>query len=315
MSNMSNLQNMISNPRLNSYQSITGSSNASELIGAYLWNKDISSAIYPIFQCLEVSLRNSLNESIKAHFAMSDWFPYLLKIGGDKKYQSELSSNPNLDSTFFRNGISTPPRSGRTRWTSYHESMLKTAKNRLSKEGKALTANAIVAELMFGFWVSLFEQSYRSISPSNSIWPHIERDVFPNLSTTERDSNNIHQKLLSLKELRNRYSHHEPVWKHSSVSDKHTAISYLKQLIDDAVMIIQGISLERYNKLKSSGHIAHFDGMCTVTMLDSYICGDKHRRVDKRKLKRTISKMMKCKGNSPVTVNIENVPKMLIYLG
>jgi hypothetical protein len=263
------LEKFISSPRLNSYKVIIGNDNAAELIGAYNWNKNVSTAIYPILQCLEITLRNALNLNVKDHFNMSDWYSFLLKQGGNKKFIDELKVKPDLNVNFFRNGISIGPRNKRKRWTSYHENMLKTAIKRLHNANKTATSNAIIAELMFGFWVGLFEQSYRDIEANNSIWPHIESSVFPNLSQQDRNSSLIHTKLLELKTLRNRISHHEPVWKFSTVMDKESAISYLYDRINDALFIIKGISIDRHDYLVNSGKVMDFKNVCSLNGLNN----------------------------------------------
>lgn len=263
------LEKFISSPRLNSYKVIIGNDNTTELIGAYNWNKNVSTTIYPILQCLEITLRNALNLNIKDHFNMSDWYSFLLKKGGDKKFIEELKEKPDLGDSFYRNGISIGPRNSRKRWNSYHENMLKSTKKRLQNAGKTANSNAIVAELMFGFWVGLFEQSYRDIDADNSIWPHIESSAFPNLSPQDRNSSLIHTKLLELKTLRNRISHHEPVWKFSTVIDKESAISYLHDRINDALFIIKGISIDRHDYLVNSGKVINFKNVCSLNSLNN----------------------------------------------
>jgi hypothetical protein len=314
LNEITQLEMFISRPRLLSYKVITGNENTSHLIGAYNWNKQVSTAIYPILQCLEVTLRNALNLEIKKHFNMSDWYNLLLKHGGDKKFTDELSVNPALDGNFFRNNISQPPRRGRKRWTSYHENMLKAAKRRLDNTNKSHSSNAIIAELMFGFWVGLFEQSYRDIDPQISIWPHIESNLFPNLSQEERKSSSILTKLIELKTLRNRLSHHEPIWKCGAVTDKNLAISYLNEIVNDALFIIKGISIERYTSLALSGKILSFRGVCSIGMLDKQIQNKLITKVDKRRLQREIRKTLSCNSSDPILINLNDVPILVVGL-
>lgn len=305
---------MISKPRLLSYSLITNNKSSKELIGAYSWNKHVSTSIYPILQCLEVTLRNELNRSISKHFNMSDWYTYLLRKGGDEKFSKKRAKESELENKFFRKNITPGKRGEREKWTSHHESMLNNARSVLLKEKKKCTPNAIVAELTFGFWVKLFEQTYRGKNEETTIWPHLEKKVFPNLASNERESSIIFNKLDELKNLRNRMSHHEPIWKTAKVKNKNEAIEYLNSIVDDATMIIYGISKSRYYHLEKSGHILKFRGLCKTETLDSFIQDTIYNKVDRRRLTREIVKLVNKNSTKPIIVNIKSTPTVIIDL-
>ncbi|MFP3835782.1 hypothetical protein, partial [Chryseobacterium sp. SIMBA_028] len=81
----------------------------------------------------------------------------------------------------------------------------------------------------------------------------------------------IYKKLKEIKNLRNRLSHHEPVWKTKSVVCPDTAIQYLNSVVGDMLDIIQGISIERYQRLDESGHIDYFKEVCNKEKIDEYL--------------------------------------------
>ncbi|MFP3733081.1 hypothetical protein SB690_20185, partial [Bacillus sp. SIMBA_006] len=87
--------------------------------------------------------------------------------------------------------VSKGSRKGFKPWTSYHENMVKKSKNKLYKEKKNQSADRIIAELMFGFWVDIFTKPYHNIN-NERLWPNLEADVFPNLSPSERDHSEIY---------------------------------------------------------------------------------------------------------------------------
>lgn len=311
--NLQKIEENISPARLSSYAIIAGSRKRDSLIGAYNWNKHVSSALYPIIQCLEVSLRNSLHNAASNHFKMSDWFNLIARRGGDVKFSVQLSENPELDARFYRKNISSSPRRKRNHWRSNHENMIENAKSKLQRERKPLTADAIVAELMFGFWVGMFEAAYwKNSSNMALLWPHLESYVFPNLSAANRKSKFLHPKLKELKYLRNRMSHHEPVWKHHTVTDGASAIQYLNNMVDEALKIIQGISIDRFKLLQRTGKILYFRSTCSTSSLQQFISGQTSTHIDKRKLRRLVDRSLSIKLTSPVTIQVRGTTKMMI---
>ena len=49
------LAEFISEPRIKSYRVLTSNSSMAANLGAYLWNKQASAALYPLMQCLEIT--------------------------------------------------------------------------------------------------------------------------------------------------------------------------------------------------------------------------------------------------------------------
>jgi hypothetical protein len=271
--NITQLVDSISKPRLKSYSILTGSQDTLALIGAYQWNKKIAAAIYPIIQCLEVSLRNATHLAATAHFGTPNWYGSVTKHVGNKSYQAFIKKNPHEIGNYYRKGLTPSLRSNAKSWTSHHENMILAARKRLQENKKTVRPDAVIAELMLGFWVGLFQREYNDIHSSNLLWPHLEPVVFPNLLAHERKHSVIKQKLEVVKDIRNRISHHEPIWKNATVRTPQDAIHYLMTTVKDAVRLIEGMSQERVKLLTLSGQIATFDNLCDITVLTSYING------------------------------------------
>jgi len=83
------------------------------------------------------------------------------------------------------------------------------AKDTLVKQAKPLEAGRMVAELSFGFWTSLLDVRYER---SNVLWPHLLRPTFPRMRNRDRKRKTISARINSIRLLRNRVSHHEPIW-------------------------------------------------------------------------------------------------------
>lgn len=66
-------------------------------------------------------------------------------------------------------------------------------------------------------------------------------------------------------------AHYEPIWKHASVNDALTAVTYLNSNIDQITHLIRGISHERANLLQKSGIECIAKDLCQKERLASYI--------------------------------------------
>lgn len=260
------LERFISSSRLKSYEKIIKKKTLENLIAGYLWNKQVSSALYPILQCLEVTLRNALHIAGSKAFSASDWYVQALKHGGDEKFKSEYFKYKDY---YYRKSAGYKKELDKKPWKSNHENMLFRCKANLKRDGKALSTNNIVSAVMFGFWVSFFEDAYAGIEPKKSLWPHLETKIFPVKELMDRKE--AHLLLLKLQKLRNRLSHHEPVWKDASVTDDVSAIAFLHARIDDALLLIKSFSNERYEYLLKSGKVDYFREVCSKQMLLLYL--------------------------------------------
>lgn len=77
------LETLISPNRLNSYRTLAPSNDIKELVGAYYWNKALSGALFPVIQCIEITLRNAIHDAATNAFGTPAWYDNLLKRVGD----------------------------------------------------------------------------------------------------------------------------------------------------------------------------------------------------------------------------------------
>lgn len=279
------------------------------LIAAYLWNKQVSTSLYPIIQCLEITLRNALHIVGSQAFASNDWYEIALKHGGDEKFKSLYPTGSNQ---YFRKSAGFKKTLNQKPWRSNHENMLKNAKSQLERSNKPTSSNNVISTLMFGFWVSFFEDAYAGMDPKKNLWPHLESQLFLNGAMLDRKS--AHRLLLGLQVLRNRLSHHETIWKDKSVHDDVTAIRFSLSQIDNALLLIQSFSKERHKHLLKSGKVAYFKGLCSKQTLLAYLREEQFKQLDKRKVKRLICREVRNTRTEPVILNVNQVPKFIIDL-
>ena len=90
----------------------------------YLWNTALSESLYCVLQGLEVTLRNSIHDSITRYLGREDWFEFIL-------LESERKT-------------------------------LEGVKERLKGQQKPLDMGQLVASSTFGFWISLFDSRYEN---------------------------------------------------------------------------------------------------------------------------------------------------------
>ena len=179
---------IFSQERLEGYLSHTHCNNSkNEALIAYSWNIELSQAFYPALQILEIALRNSLDKSITENFQTEQWFelPFL-----HEKERAKINK----------------------------------AKKTLKEKKKTLTPGRIVAELSFGFWVSLFDIRYEH---DQTLWPKLIKPTFPFLPKGQRTRNFLSRELNRIKFLRNRVFHYEPIWHWKDLSQQHDSITHL----------------------------------------------------------------------------------------
>jgi len=151
---------------------------------AYSWNIELSQALYPALQVLEIALRNSLHQAIATIYNSEYWFDLPLLHNKEKEDVQQ-------------------------------------AKDKLLKEKKSIEAGRVVAELSFGFWTSLFDIRYEH---GQVLWPKLFKPVFPFLPKGQRTRSFLSRELNRIRFLRNRIFHYEPIWHWRDLPDQHNSI-------------------------------------------------------------------------------------------
>lgn len=81
-------------------------------------------------------------------------------------------------------------------------------RNNLREQNKPEDPDRLVAELTFGFWTSLLSRDYE-----RRLWPKLLIPVFPLMPKRERVRSKVADRLKRIRWLRNRISHHEPIYR------------------------------------------------------------------------------------------------------
>lgn len=187
--------------RFASYLTDAGASR-DRAVQLYAWNAALASAFLPAIAIVEVALRNALHAQLEPHFG-SSWY-----------------DNPNfmrIDRQPFQRSIDR-------------------AKAHIVTGGKTITPPRMVAQLMFGFWVSLLRPVY-----ARSLWPLL-RPAFSSRTRRRR----VTDALDPLVAFRNRVAHHEAIY------DRNPTLMYTRLL---AVAQMLSPELDRWIEHHSRVHL------------------------------------------------------------
>lgn len=192
--NTQNIISSISRPRISTYEAACpqNAEKSDNALTLYAWNARVSAAMLAPLHLCEVVTRNAVSDALESVYG-ARW-PW------SSGFEQSLPSS--------RGGGYDPSRD------------LFNARRRQTSTGK------VIPELKFVFWQKLFTSRFQQ-----RIWtPHI-KGVFPNLpaNKTEVECRTIiYDELESIRKLRNRIAHHEPIFSRNLLGD-YTRICSLVQ--------------------------------------------------------------------------------------
>jgi hypothetical protein len=163
-------QKGISVARVSSY--VVSGHSLPKIFKRYGENIQLCEALYPVLQQLEIVLRNQFEVVLVDKYGR-DWFR-------DTKLLYLLDRNSRGD--VFK------------------------AVEKLIADKKVVHSGAVVAELMFGFWTSLFSKAYEP-----EFWFPYTHTLFPNTTSSNHNIKIIREEFTKIRQLRNRIAHHEPI--------------------------------------------------------------------------------------------------------
>ncbi len=199
----SSFRQCVSKPRLEAYRQAP-SDRLEDLVDRYFWNLDLCEALYPAFHLLEVGLRNELDRLFCAITGDDSWF---------------------FDQAFVR------PREYNT-----------ARKTEQRIQGRVMRGK-LIAELSFGYWTSLFRRHYHNTNPpiwDDAFFKSSPYSPFPGAPNRWRNRKALGRRFNSIRKLRNRVFHHEPIWNRSNLREEY----------DDILEAIGWISLELRDALE-----------------------------------------------------------------
>ncbi len=179
----------------------------------------------PALQCLEVTLRNALDQAIRTTplpgqkglwLTDHNWIFSLPRYMGKKAYprlwkrykMAKSPEDPQDPQGVLLDQYWPPDYCPKGEGGKPH----RPARDTIVAEGKTITPARVIAGLSFGFWTTLLGTKYEDSKSQSLLWPTLENVVFPHRPVGHNMSD-IRQAFHRIRELRNRLSHHEALWK------------------------------------------------------------------------------------------------------
>jgi hypothetical protein len=200
---IANIESHLTRDRLTQYLSETAN-DCARAIQLYCWNTAVGSAFYGPLQALEVGFRNGLHRELSVAYGTL-WYDDATLTGLDP--------------------------SGRI------AAQVAEAKVKLTQTRRPLDPPHMVAQLSFGFWITLLGRRFE-----HSLWLRALRLAFPNhLRETGQNPNRavVSKRLHHLLVFRNRIAHHEPTFKRALSADYASILSVCTWMYDDLVAWIE----------------------------------------------------------------------------
>lgn len=176
----------------------------------YWWNVEVSGALYGPLHCLEVALRNALHRQLTMTYGRDDWWT----IAPLNDHGMRIVADARRKCARRRHG--------------------------------EVPADSMVAELSFGFWVSLVS---RGDAYDRLLWVPTLHRSFPHYSGRRSP---LHDSLWSVVLLRNRIMHHEPVH-HRDLAADHAKIYRLLGYVSP-VLVKEIQALDRFPAVLARRH-------------------------------------------------------------
>ncbi|HGI6312937.1 TPA: hypothetical protein ACJTI8_005006 [Klebsiella pneumoniae] len=155
-----------------------------EELGWYNWKKAVSATMQPLMHCLEVTLRNAIDYSIRharlpgaaGHWRTdTNWIFDLPRYIGEKTWirQYKRYKTDARGQKLMHHG---KPVYDRTAW---EEDCIRKVSKRIRAAGKAPTAERVISGLDFGFWTNFLTKNYDEPRNRSLLWPQLLPSVFP----------------------------------------------------------------------------------------------------------------------------------------
>ena len=156
-----------------------------KVVAHYKANLALAESLYTSLSVFEVTLRNALSKEMERMMGRKDWYAVFPSTPALKSLTNEVT----------------------------------TAIKHISQRGEMVSPDKIIAELTFGFWVTLLNSEYEL-----TLWKGL-RLAFPYMPKKDRKRKNVSSPCNALRKLRNRVFHHESIcWDLDYITDIHSRL-------------------------------------------------------------------------------------------
>lgn len=242
------IDQLITNERITSYQNVFQPADDVELMGVYLWNAHVCGAIYPIIGGAEITLRNAIDNALRAHLGNFWWSSSRLR------YRS------------FARGVQPPQpvQSVRDNFAKATRKFISEQRNRYGVTGNITPHHhGVLAKTEFSTWEFMLDHEFMG---NGLIWPSRLGTVFAGTWPTTGASHVLtyaSDLVSTIRDFRNRLFHHEPAWKRFGVLTEADALQHLLEKIGKIESLVALIHPENLRLLERNGLLATARRACT----------------------------------------------------
>lgn len=179
----------ISQERLSKYKQLIPPIYAPLVIMPYYGMQFNAALFYPTIQLIEVCLRNKVYSSLRA-FYMERAKTISLPGKPDEWYLWMPQNKKTIQNIALA-------------WTDAKRTI----------KDRAIIPGDVISRLTFGVWVSVLDEHQNNKDPL-FFWNAVQKEIFPNVNKSKKA---ILSEIRWAKSIRNRLSHHEPLWTSSDL--------------------------------------------------------------------------------------------------
>lgn len=232
--------------RLDSYKAVFSPNDDLELVGAYLWNSQVSAAFYPLFGAAEIALRNSIDFALTSYLGRWWWKTQPVVL----KYKTFPHAPPDDVVKLRANMQKATSKVKREKWDRYQST-------------SAPTHAEVIAKTEFSTWELILSNEFKG---NSLIWPKLLGSVFKgswNGMAPNQFLSHVRDTVGNVRQYRNRLFHHEPSWKRSGIHNATDAVQFLNTRIDMISELINLIHPEKVRLLERNGLLRAARVACT----------------------------------------------------
>lgn len=290
------IDELISNERIDSYRHVFQPADDIGLMGVYLWNANVSGAIYPIIGAAEITLRNAIDAALRPHMG-TFWWSRL-------RYRSFVHGQP-------------PPQavqSVRDNFAKATRKFMGEQRSRYAVRGRITpTHHGVMAKTEFSTWGFMLDSEFMG---NGLIWPSRLGKVFAGpWPSTHAAATLTHARDLvsTVRDFRNRLFHHEPAWKRFGVHNEVDALQHLQEKIDKIVSLIALIHPENLRLMEKNGLVRAARRACTAHEIRRFQhLAQVHRIGSMRKLQELVDRSGSCDAILAAKVYIGRQRRFLV---
>ncbi|WP_354677499.1 CAAX protease [Cupriavidus plantarum] len=248
------IERLITATRLKSYETVFGTHDDLELVGAYLWNSAVAATFLPVLSAAEITLRNAVDAALRPALGEFWWRATTLH------FRSFKIDGP----------VPGDVKGLRDNFAAATKLVKRDRKDRYGRADYAPSHHDIIAKTNFSTWEYILSSDFAG---DNLIWPKHLGKVFAGPWPFPKARKTLtHARLLvsNLRCFRNRLSHHEPLWKTSGVHSARSAMAHLHEKIDAAEYLLQLIHPASLALLQKSGILPALRRTCREEELKRY---------------------------------------------